>query len=146
MDIRVKLWMYSPTSEYQTISSDETEVHDTLVEWRDESTPPPTEQDLVAAEAAYRAAIEEGPVSLSVDTDQIQGDGVDQAVVTVDYRLSYPDSIPVLVNGQEVSVDISEGPDTLIITSKTPGITVEISTLTQYQGVPANASVYIQVL
>ena len=146
MDIRTKIWMYSPASEYLTIDNSGDGAHDTIVEWRDAGIPEPTAQDLIDAQAAYTDAAANGPLALNADKTQISGDGVDTATITISYLLPYPASIDVLVNGEAVSVELVNGVGTLELVSDAPGTAILIESLSAYQGIDASASVSVEVV
>lgn len=138
MDIRTQLWAYSPTSEYLSGASDGGSVHDTLLEWRDDGVPEPTEQDLAAAQASLEAAGAD-PIAISVDTAEIAGDGEDVATLTVTYRLPYPPTVAVLINGEPYPVDVSTGQGALEIVSDTPGAAIVVETERLYEGYASQA-------
>ena len=146
MDIRTHIWMHSPTSEYLTIDSSGDGLHDTITEWRDGSVSQPTAQDLTDAESAYNDAVSNGPITLSADKTQISGNGLDTATITVGYALPYPSAIDVLINGEAVSVFITDGSGTLQLVSDAPGTTILIESRDAYQGIDAAASVTVEVV
>ena len=153
-EIELAIWMYYPESMY-TLN----EAKTAILEWRDPVLAEPTAMQLANAEAAYDAIVDpetgSGSAWLTVDVTTIDGDGVDEATVTLHYAMPYAfsdaggeNTVEALVNGEKFyftldeytpgSFDVRTAIETF--TSLTPGTIIIVQLLGSYQGVEADTT------